>query len=492
MPGLSEGSHVFRWKRSELHIAPEGVAWTEGRLFTCEATVHGLLDYASVTGVAAIPKTRRKSDLQIALADEAPGWLIPNVPTTEAEWAADLIRSQVALQERLKQPAFQRAISFNEITAVADSILTTGQRQVVDLVDLVLLQGIFHHASDVHFEPFKEVVRIRFRIDGALLDILELPAALHPRIVTRLKVVSKLTVFRRDLPQEGRIVAETDGRSVDLRVAAIPTLHGEKVSVRIFDPSLGMLGINELGMSDELREQFLYAVSQPQGTILMTGPSNSGKTTTLYAALLYLHETKRNLNNIVTVEDPVEYDLKVVHQTQTNPAIGLTFAQCLRTILRQDPEVIMIGEIRDAETAEIAIRSGLTGHLVLSTVHTRSAAGVFARLMEMGVEPYLVASSVTGVLAERLVRKVCPHCRSTAGCQRCRFTGYSGRTGIFQWLPVDDEVRELILRRATTQETETVMRSAGIRTLREDGRRKVDEEITTVEELQRVGAMDEG
>jgi len=245
-------------------------------------------------------------------------------------------------------------------------------------------------------------------------------------------------------------------------------------------------------MSDELREQFLYAVSQPQGTILMTGPSNSGKTTTLYAALLYLHETKRNLNNIVTVEDPVEYDLKVVHQTQTNPAIGLTFAQCLRTILRQDPEVIMIGEIRDAETAEIAIRSGLTGHLVLSTVHTRSAAGVFARLMEMGVEPYLVASSVTGVLAERLVRKVCPHCRSTAGCQRCRFTGYSGRTGIFQWLPVDDEVRELILRRATTQETETVMRSAGIRTLREDGRRKVDEEITTVEELQRVGAMDEG
>jgi len=432
-----------------------------------------------------------KADLEIAIEGAMPGWVIPNLPATEAEWAADLIRAHLARLKRLQQPAFQTTVTFAEIKQTVDSILATGERQVVDIVDVILLQGIFHRASDIHFEPFKEAVRVRFRIDGVLLDVLELPISLHSRLVNRLKVVSKLTVFRRDLPQEGRIVAETDGRSVDLRVAAIPTIHGEKISVRIFDPTTGVLKIHELGMPDDLREKFIRAISQPQGTILVTGPSNSGKTTTLYASLLYLHETRRNLNNIITVEDPVEYDLKVVHQTQTNPAIGLTFARCLRTILRQDPEVIMIGEIRDPETAEIAIRAGLTGHLVLSTVHARSAAGVFARLMEMGVEPYLVASSVTGVLAERLVRKLCPRCRSTAGCAECRFTGYNGRTGVFQWLPVNDLLRELILKRAPTNEIEAAAEQCGLGTMLNDGLRKVNQGITTREELQRVGIMED-
>jgi type II secretory ATPase GspE/PulE/Tfp pilus assembly ATPase PilB-like protein len=325
----------------------------------------------------------------------------------------------------------------------------------------------------------------------------------------RLKVVSKLTVFRHDVPQEGRIVAKAHGRSVDLRVSILPTIHGEKVTVRLFDPDRGLFDLQEIGFQPEMQEQFQSLLNASQGTLLLTGPSNSGKTTTLYAALRSLHDTHHSLSSIATVEDPVEYDLQVINQTQTNPAVGLTFAAGLRTVLRQDPEVIMIGEIRDQETAEIAIRAGLTGHLILSTVHARSAPGVFVRLLDIGVEPFLVASSVTGVLSQRLVRTICPDCaqpddpspelrakfsldgtsanfRRGAGCAHCHGTGFAGRTGIFELLVVTDALREKVLQKATVGELERQAREAGAATLADDGVAKAGAGVTTLDEVARV------
>ncbi|MCS6863037.1 MAG: GspE/PulE family protein, partial [Abditibacteriales bacterium] len=331
-----------------------------------------------------------------------------------------------------------------------------------------------------------------------------------PRLLTRLKVVAKLTVYRQDAPQEGRLVAQMDDRSVDLRVTLLPTLHGERVTIRLFDPAHGPRALNELGMLPDMQQQFERLLARPQGTILFTGPANSGKTTTMYAALKHLHHTQQGLLSIATVEDPIEYDLQVINQTQINPASGLTFAAGLRTVLRQDPEVIMIGEIRDAETAEIAVRAGLTGHLILSTVHARSAPAVFVRLIEMGIEPFLVASSVTAVVAQRLVRVICPECRTSdqpdpdvlhrlnapreavsfqrgAGCEHCNGTGYRGRTGIFQILMVDDALRELMLRKASVPAFEQTVADRRAPTLLDDGWAKVKAGITTVEELERVG-----
>jgi type II secretory ATPase GspE/PulE/Tfp pilus assembly ATPase PilB-like protein len=328
-----------------------------------------------------------------------------------------------------------------------------------------------------------------------------------------MKVIGGMITYRGDVPQEGRSTATVAGRTVDARLSILPTIHGEKATVRLFDPQLAVMPIDQLGMTPEDAALFLELLSRPQGTLLLTGPAGAGKTTTLYSALAHIHEQRRSLASICTIEDPVEHDLGIVSQTETDEQAGLTFASGLRTILRQDPEIIMIGEIRDHETAAIAVQAGLTGHLILSTVHARSAAGVFARLIDIGVEPFLVASSVTAVVAQRLVRKVCEACaqpaqpdpellrrvglepgtsvRAGSGCAQCGRTGYRGRTGVFQVLPVDATLRQLVMRGLPIAELEGEVERLGVASLRRQALAKVAAGVTTPDEVLRVlGAVD--
>lgn len=487
----------------ELHIAPEGL--------TLVGRSGDSAEYAPLGDVAEVTAKRRGkvADLIISFGAQRPAWTLNSVPSASAQWAESVIlEERNALAKRGRQeysqpvPASQLSDMCGQITASRDG------HAAVDLVDFLLAQGILHGASDVHFDPYSTAVIVRFRLDGVLYDVAQLDPAIKRQLSARLKVVSRLATFKKSVAQEGRAALRIGDRTVDLRFSSIPTIHGEKVAVRIFDPAKGIFSLADLGMSAEMLASLERMLIAPQGTILLTGPSSSGKTTTMYASLGYLRENKRNLSSVATVEDPVEYDLQVVNQTQVNQTAGLTFANALRTVLRQDPEVIMIGEIRDSETADIAIQAGLTGHLVLSTVHARSAAGVLLRLVDLGVEPYLLASSVSAVLSQRLVRSVCKNCAKEyipnaeererfglkgddrfaigAGCEKCANTGYTGRTGIFQLLPVSEAMRELVLRRSSLGELESQVEQERVNSLLDDGVAKARAGITTLAELTRV------
>lgn len=380
------------------------------------------------------------------------------------------------------------------------------------LVERIIRDAVARGATDVHLNPTNSGLAVRFRQDGILRDVETLDSSVKESLVARIKVLSNLIVYKRNVPQDGRVVRDIGlGKdSIELRVTTFPTIHGEKVAIRIFDSSRVLLSLENLGFSEKLNAGLLRLLDNPQGTILLTGPSSSGKTTTIYAALRWLRKSKGAMTNIVTVEDPVEFDLKDISQTQIEPAMGLTFAVALRSILRQDPEVIVIGEVRDAETAQIAIEAGLTGHLVITTIHCGQAAGVFTRLLEMDVEPFLVASSVTGVLSQRLVRLVCPKCaeeyapsehllrefrigagedarfRQGRGCEHCNGTGYVGRTAIGELLVVTEEINDMILKRARTGDLAREAAREGMETLEKDGLTKAREGKTTLEELYRV------
>jgi len=380
---------------------------------------------------------------------------------------------------------------------------------VIRLVNLVINRAVEQRASDIHIEPFEQELKIRYRIDGVLHDVETPPRRLQAAIVSRIKIMAKLNIAERRLPQDGRIKLRIMGREIDLRVSTLPTLYGESVVMRILDRSGIVLDLAQLGFEADTLGPFNQLVVRPYGMVLVTGPTGSGKTTTLYAALEKINSPEKK---IITIEDPVEYQLSGVNQIHIRPQIGLTFANGLRSIVRQDPDVIMVGEIRDAETAEIAIQAALTGHLVFSTLHTNDAAGAVARLLEMGVEDYLLASSLLGVLAQRLVRRVCVNCRVPAdpgvetlsdlaakdarghgtvyearGCEECSGTGYRGRCGIYELLVVGDQVRDLILKRASADMIKQEAVRRGMRTLREDGWLKVRQEgVTTVAELLRV------
>jgi len=368
-----------------------------------------------------------------------------------------------------------------------------GESSVPDLVSLLIRQAVDARASDIHLEPTEGHVAVRLRIDGVLQQVATLDAGLRPNLVARVKVMSNLVTYRTDVPQEGRIEGGVHGAPVDLRVSTFPTIHGEKVVIRIFDPRKRTFEIAELGMSDAVRQTFERHISRPQGLILLTGPSGSGKTTTIYSALRVIADRGQFRKNIVTIEDPVEHAIPGVTQTQINSAVGLTFARCLRSLLRQDPEVIMVGEIRDSETAKIAVEAGLTGHLVLSTIHSGTACGVFHRLLEMDVEPYLVTSSVALVLAQRLVRVLCPKCRVPAeagfqprGCPECLHTGYQGRTLLAELLTPSDDIKTAILTRADASSLLSLARKSGMRTLSEEGVELVKRGVTSQDELRRV------
>ncbi|MEY4883553.1 MAG: hypothetical protein RIS34_1407 [Pseudomonadota bacterium] len=369
-----------------------------------------------------------------------------------------------------------------DLPAVEDLLETSDDAPIIRMLNALLTQAARDGASDIHIEPYERHSSVRFRVDGALREVVQPNRALHAALISRLKIMAELDISEKRLPQDGRISLRIGTRAVDVRVSTLPSSHGERAVLRLLDKSDSKLNLEAVGMQGDSLTRLKKLISQPHGIILVTGPTGSGKTTTLYAALSQLDAAR---SNIMTVEDPIEYELPGVGQTQVNAKIDLTFAKALRAILRQDPDVIMIGEIRDFETAQIAIQASLTGHLVLATLHTNDAASAVNRLIDMGVEPFLLSSSLLGVLAQRLVRKLCLHCQG-AGCDACGQTGYQGRTGVFELLVTDDAIRAQIHHRASEADLRAAAIKAGMRLMRDDGERLVLTGITSQEELIRV------
>jgi len=369
-----------------------------------------------------------------------------------------------------------------DLPAIEDLLETSDDAPIIRMLNALLTQAARDGASDIHIEPYERHSVVRFRVDGNLREVVQPNRALHAALISRLKIMAELDIAERRLPQDGRISLRIGTRAVDVRVSTLPSAHGERAVLRLLDKSESKLSLESVGMQGDVLARFAHLLVQPHGIILVTGPTGSGKTTTLYAGLQRL-DTRGS--NIMTVEDPIEYELPGVGQTQVNAKIDLTFAKALRAILRQDPDVIMIGEIRDFETAQIAIQASLTGHLVLATLHTNDAASAVTRLTDMGVEPFLLSSSLLGVLAQRLVRKRCTACGG-AGCTACGQTGYAGRTGVFELLVTDDTTRAQIHNRASEAAIRDAARASGMVLMREDGQRLVVGGITTAEELLRV------
>ena len=369
-----------------------------------------------------------------------------------------------------------------DLPAVEDLLEASDDAPIIRMLNALLTQAARDGASDIHIEPYERHSSVRFRIDGTLREVVQPNRALHAALISRLKIMAELDIAEKRLPQDGRISLRLGSKAVDVRVSTLPSAHGERAVLRLLDKSEARLTLEAVGMQGRVLQQVEQLIAQPHGILLVTGPTGSGKTTSLYAALQRLDAAH---NNIMTVEDPIEYELSGVGQTQVNAKIDLTFAKALRAILRQDPDVIMIGEIRDFETAQIAIQASLTGHLVLATLHTNDATSAVNRLIDMGVEPFLLSSSLLGVLAQRLVRKRCTACAGQ-GCDACGHTGYAGRTGIFELLVATDEVRAQIHQRAAESDLRATALRQGMVLMRDDGQRLVDTGITSAQELLRV------
>ena len=375
-----------------------------------------------------------------------------------------------------------------DLPAVEDLLEASNDAPIIRMLNALLTQAVKDGASDIHIEPYERSSSVRFRIDGTLREVVQPNRALHAALISRLKIMAELDISEKRLPQDGRISLRIGGRAIDVRVSTLPSAHGERAVLRLLDKSEARFTLEALGMSGDVLQAFDRLIHQPHGIVLVTGPTGSGKTTTLYASLQRIdtHST-----NLLTVEDPIEYELPGIGQTQVNPKIDLTFAKALRAILRQDPDVIMIGEIRDYETAQIAIQASLTGHLVLATLHTNDAPSAVTRLTDMGVEPFLLSSSLLGVLAQRLVRKLCLHCRRAdergqwhpVGCEHCLNSGYKGRTGVYELMVAGDAVRALIHNRASESELAASAQAGGLRPMRADGQRLIDAGITSLEEV---------
>ena len=438
-----------------------------------------------MTGLEINPIIAAKSDIQRAM-DEFYG---------KEDLLKEAISDSYELEEFKIEKDKEEHLSLDELIAKAE------EAPIVKLVDLLLMQAIKDRVSDIHIEPFRNKINIRYRIDGVLYEIAPPARHLLPAIVSRVKILSNLDIAERRLPQDGAFFVTVEKKGIDIRVSTIPTIYGEKVVMRILDKSMTPLDLKELGFEPKDLEDFKKAISSPHGLILITGPTGSGKTTTLYAAL---SEIKTPHKNICTVEDPVEYKLEGINQVQVKPSIGLTFANTLRSFLRQDPDIIMVGEVRDLETAQICIRSSLTGHLVLSTLHTNDASSAISRLIDIGIESYLISSSLILVGAQRLVRRLCLECKEAyepvpklvsdfkikqdllykpKGCDYCSHTGYRGRIAIYEIVLGSDKLRELISRNATLSEIIHAVRNTGVKSLTESGIKKVEEGLTSIEEV---------
>ena len=482
--------YAFARTHGVLPLADDGVAVTV--LTRPDATVEGI---AELRRVLERPLATRPVDAERFAAELARAYNVDDGGARNL--SGDLARD--ADLARLMQ----------DLPEAADDLLdSAAQAPVIRMINGLLLQALRERASDVHFEPYEARAVVRFRIDGVLRDALEPPRALHAALVSRVKIMASLDIAEKRLPQDGRLALKLGDKQVDVRVSTLPTGPGERVVLRLLDKDAAQLDLAALGMDAATLSAIDRLVREPHGIVLVTGPTGSGKTTTLYAALSRL---PRGTLNMMTVEDPIEYALDGVAQTQVQPKIDLDFARALRSILRQDPDIIMIGEIRDLETAQIAVQASLTGHLVLATLHTNDAASAMTRLADMGVEPYLLASSLLGVLAQRLVRTLCPACRrpaqptpgealllaglgldpsrptyGAAGCPECGHTGYRGRTGVYELIVVDDAMRRLIHEGAHEHALRAAAASAGMTSLRRDGARWVASGATALAELLRV------
>ena len=394
-----------------------------------------------------------------------------------------------------------------DLEETSDLLDSEDDAPIIRLLNAILAESLKENASDIHIEPYEKESLVRFRLDGVLSTVLKPSSQITPLLISRIKVMSKLDIAEKRLPQDGRMTVKLGGRSIDLRISTMPSSHGERVVMRLLDKDAGKLQVDDLGMPSETSAQLDDLIRRPHGIILVTGPTGSGKTTTLYAGL---QQMDRQGRNIMTVEDPVEYDLPGISQTQINLRAGMTFARGLKAILRQDPDVILIGEIRDGETAEIATQSSLTGHLVLSTLHTNTAAGAITRLQDLGVDSFLLASTIRGILSQRLLRKLCPHCKRPSepnefnrgllklkpgqkvfeanGCEKCNSTGYAGRQALFELVTVDSSLQTLIHENTGEIELETKIREQ-VPSIREAGFGLVRDGLTTIEEVLRVTSV---
>ena len=533
--GFARDAEVASWL-SRQH----GVPFIELGRFEIDAGVIGLLPAATARKYGTVPLARTRASLTVATADPANVFAIDDIEFMTGSRVDTVVATQTAVAgaiERYYGGRFDRGgpvVAENQLALAAKALeevpgvggvevieemeevdvtaLETqgGETPVVRLVNVVLASAIQKGASDVHFEPYEKQYRIRFRIDGALYGIMEPPLKYRDTITSRLKVMAKLDIAERRLPQDGRIKlrlnADGGAKEVDFRVSCLPTLHGEKVVLRLLDRGKLMLDMTKLGLEAESLNRFEDAIRRPWGLVLVTGPTGGGKTSTLYSAISQLNTPAVN---IVTAEDPVEFNLAGVNQVQVRESTGLTFAAALRSFLRQDPNVILVGEIRDLETAEIAIKAALTGHLVLSTLHTNDAAGTVHRLVNMGVEPYLVAGAVSLVCAQRLVRRICTRCageeptpipvlqsigfgadeaarvvpRKGAGCDRCNGSGYRGRIGLYEVMAATDRFRERVRRGASAADLRRDAVEGGMITLRASGLRKIAAGLTTIDEV---------
>jgi len=487
-------------------------------------TVYALLppDYLKAKNV--LPIRRDDRDIVVGISDPADIFLIDDIKRRLGGKVklvvappADMLKAVEELSESTTQQVDDiiKDISENDVEVVSteDEEVTdlereAGESPVIRYVNFLIASAVKDKASDIHIEPGENRLRVRCRIDGVLFEQTAPRMKMHAAIISRLKIMANLNIAERRLPQDGRIRATVQGRNIDLRVSTLPVTHGEKCVIRILDGRSIMVGLENLGMWDDTLASFRRQISQPHGVVLVTGPTGSGKSTTLYSALQVMDADKLNVS---TVEDPVEYELDSVNQVNVHESIGMTFAAALRSLLRQDPDIIMMGEIRDEETARIAIQASLTGHLVLSTLHTNDAASSITRMINIGIEPFLISAAVNAVLAQRLVRRICEDCKTLvtsvpenvaaylerhdmaetqiyqgAGCETCRQTGYKGRLGVYEILELDDEIRDIVTSDPALSELRHAAKANGMRGLRADGLKKVRAGLTTVEEIMRV------
>ena len=478
-----------------------------------------------------IPVDKTGNTLTVALSDPANIFILDELKIlTNCEiiplisFESDILRAidqyyrkENAIEQVLKdiQDAEMEVLMDEQEVDLAKIKDMAEEAPVIKLVNLILSQAIKDRASDIHIEPYEDVLRVRYRIDGVLHEMAPPPKRLHPALISRIKILSELDIAERRLPQDGRFKVRIEDRAIDLRVSVIPTIFGEKIVMRILDRSSLVLDLTKLGLEPEDMKIFDEMIRKPYGMVLVSGPTGSGKTTTLYSAL---HTINSPDQNIMTVEDPVEYQIKGINQVQAKPEIGLTFAAGLRSFLRQDPDVILVGEIRDLETAEIAIKAAMTGHLVFSTIHTNDAPSTITRLTDMGIEPFLVTASLLMIVAQRLARRICPRCKEAytptkeivkalglhanqqtedlqfyhgVGCDFCNKTGYRGRVSLYEILVVDDAIREAVVDGASVVTLRRLAKERGMRTLRESGILKVLDGVTTVEEILSVTIADE-
>jgi type IV pilus assembly protein PilB len=528
---LVDLGHVNEREVLRAHAEQLGIPFLDLDRVSIDEDVAKAIPQSLVQRYNAVPIRKQGNRLTVAMADPSNVFALDDIRLITGYEIDPVLAAADDLAALLRGPdgetsreELQTALSALGSDGLAEEVDVTGggtdeqvdrtadmadEAPIIRIVNVIIQQAIKDKASDIHIEPDRRGVRVRYRVDGVLHEIMKVPKYVHAPLISRVKIMGDMNIAERRLPQDGRIHVRVEGKEYDLRVSSLPTVFGEKIVCRILDQSSIMIGLNRLGMLPETQAELESIIVQPNGMILSTGPTGSGKTTTQYSILNKINSVEKN---IITIEDPVEYQLAGLNQVHVNRRAGLTFANAMRYFLRQDPDIIMVGEIRDLETAEIAIQASLTGHLVLSTLHTNDSPSAVTRLVDMGVEPFLIASSVIGVLAQRLGRRICQNCKEPyrppldalkrigfpldnleeqvfhrgRGCDQCRHTGYKGRLGIYEMMLVNEEIQDLVVRRSPLSEIKNAALANGMKTLKMDGFEKVTQGVTTVEEVMRV------